>query len=197
VAPVKKQATWQVIPPETPVPPKSDLEIWVCDECRPTNAQKIGPYQFKGCSHEGRSVHVCQASCERYPCSKLPAGEIRNGGMAELREDEMLAKAAKGDFSQSPPKEKKAPCSSMWRRTTVEAPIYNHTNVFSVDLCIWKCEKNCCSLQPEMDKLYFQAPSDMRVSHFVMVGEGNEMFENGATFQSMERRAAAVARLRG
>jgi hypothetical protein len=48
-----------------------------------------------------------------------------------------------------------------------------------------------------MDKLYFQAPSDMRVSHFVMVGERNKMFKNGATFQSMERRAAAVARLRG
>jgi hypothetical protein len=67
---------WQAIPPETSVPPKSDLEIWVCDECCPTNTQKIGPYQFKGCFHEGgMSVHVCQASCEQCPCSKLPAGE--------------------------------------------------------------------------------------------------------------------------
>ncbi|GAQ93113.1 hypothetical protein KFL_013070010 [Klebsormidium nitens] len=195
---------WQDIPLETPVPPKpDDLNVDVCDECRQkySHTRAIGEHQFDGCSHKGKTVHVCTPSCQQYPCSEPHKATreplIGADNVATWQRDKLLRKAAEGYFSQSPPVLEEAPCGFNWRRRTVTATIYNDTDSVEVDLCVWHCTRlgfnKCCSLQPILKGLYFQAPSPARFSHLVLVRAVADMVYKGATFQGIEHVAKLEA----
>lgn len=161
--------------------------------------------QGVGAAHKTRTAHVCKPFCRQYPCSPLPKEVLSDSeeddvDVATSTRRRMLRLSAMGHFSQAPPVKRKAPCGFHWRRTTVKAPVYNHVDTTEVDLCVWHCTRagpgNCCSLQPELLRLYFQAPSDMRISHFTLSDDVDEIYCEGATFQSIQKRAERRARRR-
>jgi hypothetical protein len=205
----KPAIEWADVPLKTPVPPKDkDVFAMVCSECRwlYEHTRTIEAKEFEGCTHTGRAVHVCTPSCPRYPCSKLPPkkAEVIDDDevlVATSRAKEMLDLSNKGFFSQDPPVSKKSPCGFHWRRKTVNAPVYNDTDIVHVEVCVWYCTRasdlnQCCTLRREVNELYYQAPSEMRVSHFRVFTDVTSMLYQGATFQAIETLAEKNAEYR-
>jgi hypothetical protein len=170
----------------------------VCDACRPAHADGIPTHQFLGCSHKGRSVHVCSRSCATFPCSPLPKTQLSNEGgpVNRLMQWEMQEAAARGDYSESPPTSNEAPCGARWlREKPKSAPFYTEADSSKVALCVWRCTRSCCFLRPHIDEIYFQPPSELRVSHKVLAQETNLLYK-GKTFKLLAERAEEEGLLR-
>ncbi|GAQ92530.1 hypothetical protein KFL_010410030 [Klebsormidium nitens] len=190
---------WADIPPETPPPvkPKS-RETTVCDACRPAHADGIPTHQFHGCSHQGRRVHVCTEACAIFPCSPIPKAQLSDEGgpVNRLMQREMQEAAAKGIFSESSPTSNVAPCGARWLRENPKtAPFYTEADTSKVALCVWRCNASCCVLRPHIDEIYFQPPSELRVSHKVLAQETNLLYK-GKTFKLLAERAEEEGLLR-
>lgn len=189
---------WQDIPAESPPPVKSEPKsVTVCDLCRPQHADGIRTDEFHGCSHPGRTVHMCTKACATFPCSPIPKSQLSDEGgpVNLLLQGRMQEKSATGYFSESPPTCKEAPCGHLWLRGTEEASFYTEADSSKVDLCVWRCAGKCCYLQPSFEEIYFQAPSPLRVSHKVLKEE-TKLIYKGTTFKLIAERGEDVGVLR-